>query len=623
MMNVFKFMKKVYKSNIILCLLFTLAGCYSDKGNYEYVDINRVNLYLNCGSSCVITRGETLNIKAQISFPDAADGKGDSDRLIFNWYLGGYSANEAEREKYLLKGEEWQSSEVSWTPDRLMTNESLLVEVYDPVTEIRYFAGTKVTVKSEYDAWGVLVLSEKENGKSMFSYIKWKPEDLKDLNSAEVMANITRSGNVMTSYTEYPDVFYNDYGTDLPAGPISLSEHYNADKTSVANVLVLTENGAIDLSGRDFSIDPIESLEKQFTGGSYPAGMNYISEAEMMTRVDLVTDQDGHIYTRIRNTNKLFHSGNFLNSRLSLNGEEVSGAHLYMHPHSTSPNACIVHDDNRNRLFAVLDSGASVEFDLQETDIAAGHSFPINDASVPTSADGSENMYLKASDLSAAEKIFHVGFSVDAAHRTSYQSTFVVFKRGRRYFLEELWISRVALGRGNFEFNVTKSRIEEIKGLPGDPVDMYISPYTYVSTTEGEAPMGLNPYMMIAVGNQIYVYSMDPSLRTNPVIPYFNAPLRANVVDVDGDALYGKWWLAAGLDDGSVIVINMRTPSYSPNRVVFYDSKKEMYNATTSAGLPQESDKTPLNLGKVKSVCLKRGGTGGGNAEIWSVATID
>lgn len=603
-------MKKGYISNIFLCLLLCLTGCYSDKGNYDYVDINKVNVYLNCGSSCVITKGETLNIKAQVSFPDAVDGEGDRDRLEYSWYLGGYPDG-------LLEGEQWRSPEITWTPDRLMTNETLLVEVHDPVTDIRYFAGTQVTVKAVYDAWGVLVLSEKENGKSMLSYIKWKQEDLKDLEAAQPSLGTenARSGKLMTSYTEYVDAFSKENGgADLPAGPISLREHYNADKTSVANIMVLTENGAIDISGKDFLVDPIGSLDKVFIGGSYPEGMDYAAESMMMTRVDLVTDQQGHVYTRIRNTNQLFHTGMFLGNRLTFEGEEVSGAHLYMHPHSTNPNACAVYDENAKKLFFVLDSGAAVEAGLMEGDAAAGHSFPILDSTTPSSDDGSGNMYVSPSDMSGVEKVFYVGYSVDALETTRYNSTIIFFKRDGRYFLEELWISRTFYGRGQLEFNVTRSRIEEIKGLPGDPSDLYLSPYMYL--TNSKFPETLNPYMMIAVGNQVYVY--NTTNRTSPVYAYFKQPLRAGIVSVSGEDWYGRWWLAMGLDDGSVIVINTRTPGFSANRVVLYDSKKELYNATTTAGVKQETDRDPVTFGKIKSVWLKRGGSGWSNG-IFSV----
>lgn len=600
-------MKNRYIYNIFLGLALCLTGCYSDKGNYEYVDINKVDVYLSCGSACTITKGETLKIKAQISFPS---GSGDSDRLEYQWYLGGYPDGK-------LEGEEWRSPEIVWTPDRLMTKETLLIEVHDPVTDIRYFAGTQVTVKAIYDAWGVLVLSEKENGNSMLSYIKWNQENLTDLETAEPSASTqnARSGKLMKSYTEYLDAFSKENGgKDLPAGPISLREHFCADKSSVANILVLTENGAIDVSGKDFTEDPVGSIENVFDGGQYPAGMDYISEAMMMTRVDLVTDPQGHVYTRIRNTNQLFHSGKFLTQRLSYEGEEVSGAHLYMHPHSTNPNACAVYDENAKRLFFVLDTGAAVEAGLMEGDAAAGHSFPIKDSTTPSSEDGSVSMYVSPSDMSAVDKVFYVGYSVDALETTRYNSTIIIFKRDGRYFLEELWISRTFYGRGQIEFNVTQSRIEEIKGLPGDPSDLYLSPYIYLINTKFSET--LNPYMMIAVGNQIYVYNI--SNRTNPVYSYFSEPLRSKVVTVDGEDWFGRWWLAVGLEDGSVIVINTRTPGLSANRVVLYDSKKEMYNATTKAGVQQETDRDVVTFGKIKKVWLKRGGSGWSNG-IFSV----
>ncbi|MGN0188817.1 MAG: PKD-like family lipoprotein, partial [Candidatus Cryptobacteroides sp.] len=551
-------MKNRYISYVFLSLLsLCLAGCYADKGNYDYVDINKVNVYLSCGGSYTITIGETISIKAEISFPE---GNGDRDRLEFQWYLGNYPDDAVEG---------WNSPELEWTPDELMSKKTLLLEVHDPVTGIRYFAGTQITVQAIYDAYGVLVLSEKENGKSMLSYIKWKPDSVADVENLEPSASMEngRDARLMRSYTEYPDVFFAENGTDLPEGPVSIHEHFCADKTSVAQLLILTRNGAVDISGKTFKVDPIGSLDKVFADGKYPDGMDYVKEARFMTRVDLVTDQDGHIYTRIRNTNQLFHSGRFLTNRLQYLGEEeVSDAHLYMHPYSISPNACIVHDNNAKRLFFVCDTGASVEWDLQEGDVAAGHSFAISDPTKPSSQDGTEAMYVKASDLSAADEIISVGYSAGWPVR-EYTSTFVLFKRDGRYFLEEMWIARTNLGRGNFEFNVTRSRIEEIKGLPGDPVDLYISPYVYYYA---------NPYIMLAVGNQVYVYDLEN--RTLPASAYFTEPLRADIVSLSGEDRYYLWWLALGLSDGSVVVVNTRNARYTRNRMVLYDSKKQMYN---------------------------------------------
>lgn len=167
-----------------------------------------------------------------------------------------------------------------------------------------------------------------------------------------------------------------------------------------------------------------------------------------------------------------------------------------------------------------------------------------------------------------------------------------------------MWISRTNFGRGNFEYKVTNARIEEIKGLPGDPDALYVSPYVY-----NTYPC---PYAMLAVGDQLYVY--DLRNRTLPVSAYFDKPLRANIISLSGEGNYNMWWTALGLDDGSVIVVNMKDVRYQANKCVVYDSKKMMYNATSSAGVMQETDRTPMELGKIVDVWFKRRGDG-----IWSV----
>ena len=579
---------------ILLCaVLMTVQGCYKDKGNYDYHDVNSLTVTLDCPTPYNLTMGETVRIHPSLHF---ASGNGNSDRLEYRWYLGSY-------EGYTEDG--WNTLDFEWTPDRLVDSETLLLVVTDPVTGIQSFAGVVLSVKAIYDAYGVIVLTEKENGKSGLSFIKWKSDDVKWVTDVDPESSI--NGRIMPTYEEYPDVYFTENGEDLPAGPIGLHEHYCDDKTTVGQILVMTEGGAVDISGKTFRKDPVGTLENVFTDGSYPDGMRYVSEAMMMSRVDLVTDQDGHVYTRVKNTSKLFHSGKFLGRRLEFDGSEVSGCSLYMHPFSISPNACVLYDGKSKRMFHVCDSGASVEWDMQEGDVAAGHSFPIldvDDRKKITSDDGSEDMYVSPEDMSAVDKVISIGFSTSNPVR-SYNSTLLMFRRAGRYFLQEMWISRTNFGRGNFEFKVTRARIEEIKGLPGDPADLYISPYAYYDE---------NPYAMFAVGRQLYTY--DLINRTLPVSAYFSKDLRADIVAVSGEDNYYEWWTALGLDDGSVIVVNSRDARYSRNHCVLYDSRKEMYNATSGSGVKQENDRTPLEMGRIVDVWFKRRGGG-----IWSVSS--
>lgn len=322
-------------------LVLGLHGCYADKGNYEYHDANELSINLNCANPYNITSGETISIHPKLNF---ASGEGNAERLEYRWYIGS------------LEGEtrdEWNTLDFEWTPEELIDKKTLLLVVTDPVTGIQTFAGTTVNVRAVYDAYGVIVLSEKENGKSSLSFIKWKSEDVAGIAGLEEDNN--NPGMVMKTYVEYPDLYYTENGEDLPAGPVGIHEHYCADNTTVGQILVMTKGGAIDINGKTFKKDPVGSIEAVFQGGAYPEGMDYISQAMMMTRVDLVSDQDGHIYTRVKNSNKLFHSGKFLGNKLEFEGEPVSGCSLYMHPFSISPNACVVYDSVRKRMFHVCD----------------------------------------------------------------------------------------------------------------------------------------------------------------------------------------------------------------------------------------------------------------------------
>ena len=149
----------ILKTMAVLALFQVLQGCYKDKGNYEYHDANALSINLNCANPYNITRGETISIHPKLNF---VSGEGDAERLEYRWYLGS------------LEGEtrdEWNTLDFEWTPDELIDKKTLLLVVTDPVTDIQTFAGITVNVKAVYDADGVLVLSEKENGKSCLSFI--------------------------------------------------------------------------------------------------------------------------------------------------------------------------------------------------------------------------------------------------------------------------------------------------------------------------------------------------------------------------------------------------------------------------------------------------------------------
>lgn len=60
------------RTQFVICLLSALAvfaaGCYDDKGNYDYSDVNELVIDMNHAYTYSITLGETFELNPEIRF---------------------------------------------------------------------------------------------------------------------------------------------------------------------------------------------------------------------------------------------------------------------------------------------------------------------------------------------------------------------------------------------------------------------------------------------------------------------------------------------------------------------------------------------------------------------------
>lgn len=559
-------MKRFHKIFALLAVVTLVTACYKDKGNEDYRNIGEVIITFDeeekeTARNLVI--GDVLEIHPIISFKDDA---GSAEHLTYQWVLQDNDTDE------ITKPEDWNTRDLKWTASKLIRSSNLWLVVTDTRTQIEYRNKLTCMISSPFATYGVMVLGEKA-GKTQFSFIK-------------------SSGSNFAEFTEYQGIFASENGKTLPDGPLLIHEHFCKDSATKGQLLLMTRDGAVDIGGMDFKRDV--TAEDIFDGGTYPAEVEYMSDAMFMSRIDLIADQDGHVYSRMKGTVDLFHSGYFLHDKLALDGETLEGCRFIMAPFSTFC-ACLVHDTAKKRLLLITDSGAgNGAFD--DPGLAnAGQ--PKALTYTATQLEQLPEGFVRVDDLSSVN-VLSIGYNRDYSWGAERAYT-IIFERGGELFCQEFTIERTYYYS---TFSLGNPKIQKIQGLPGtDPSCILVQPYR-----------DNNAFVYFAFGNKLWIYDVQSNLSYPWVKPY-----RANIVDMDAEN-YRSRFLALALDDGSVIIQNAETCHYEKNQTYLYDSKRELLPPPPGEGKePGEwIDRDPIDLGTIKDICFKRNSGNG-----WDVNT--
>ena len=106
----------------------------------------------------------------------------------------------------------------------------------------------------------------------------------------------------------------------------------------------------VDLDG--FAFQKEITIDEAFANNALPADFKPINTMSMK-RVDLIENYDGKIFSRVKPNDQLFHSSSYLQTPVTLDGEE-----LHAHIHLSTFVYCgfaTLHDFENNRLVLVLD----------------------------------------------------------------------------------------------------------------------------------------------------------------------------------------------------------------------------------------------------------------------------
>lgn len=542
-------MKIIYITFLFL-VTFNFICCYDDKGNYEYKQVNDIEIsFPDYNFEQVI--GETFKLypKFTYKYKDTANLN-----LSYKWAIG-------ER----VIGENRQ---LVWQVD---TNEQVEIALY--VTNIDdnmvYMGSTIVRPTSIYTWYNsYLVLSEK-NGKSILSFVRY--DEKEDASGETIYDEFDRP--VLVNQV-YEDIYYNENKDELGSKPLFIQEHIAKIFPSEGHVIVFQEGGqgSVDLDGTSMKKDIL--LVESFSKGSYPADF-HPTNAEMMTYTHLIENHDGKIYSKIKESYKLFQSGYYIHTPLMFENKEIR-AHIINSVLANDKPYTLLHsigttENPENRLLLVHD----LQYSFTDVNVSG------KVVALPKPTKGWPENFRPLTDLGNCQVINISQYNTGNTKKPGY--TMFLKNSDGSYQYQAFELER--------EYSGEKLSYPK-KTIAGKEQEMLISfPITSPIPLEECVFCNIasrqNEYIFIAYGKDIYF--LDRTSPENGIRHYYTC--KANVVDMDGREHYGEQ-LFVGLDNGGVLLLNSNNAK----------------NITTNAEKFRWESGPEVDLGKIVDVTLKVGG---------------
>ncbi|SEW02018.1 PKD-like family lipoprotein [Chitinophaga arvensicola] len=240
-----------------------LNGCIKDKGNYDLLTGNKVDVkYAN--PSVVLYVGDTLRLDPVRTFSNPAD-TADFDH---KWYANGKFYSDKPRLELAA------TETAGYTFAYYMTDRKSGI-TYSPAVYLT------VSISSRYiQNWGILY---------------------QDANGNTELAHVNPDANG-TTYTNYTGLYQKANGVPAGTQPVKM-RYYNMRGTPCLFVIQKGAPGALDLSAADMKKKLVVS--QSFTQGNAPADFEAVDMAFYNT-ADMVVTKSGDVYGRFFNGAAVF-----------------------------------------------------------------------------------------------------------------------------------------------------------------------------------------------------------------------------------------------------------------------------------------------------------------------------
>ena len=179
---------------LLLSLIMVLGSCYSDKGNYDYEDVNEITVDLG-GAKYTYVVGNVAKLEPTLTFATREIAESE---LEYNWTLNG----EFVSDKRVLE----------FTVEKIASQVECQLRVTNPKTGLTYIGRTAMDFTQKYNLYGWLVLSKDEQA----SYLNF----------------MTATGTDSQIYEEHLKVYQEQNRETLPKETLGLLEHFRSGGSS-------------------------------------------------------------------------------------------------------------------------------------------------------------------------------------------------------------------------------------------------------------------------------------------------------------------------------------------------------------------------------------------------------
>jgi hypothetical protein len=492
----------------VAVFLFMVTACYEDKGNYDYKEMNDIEITVEMpDENTSFALGDLVVCTPQLAF---ALGQ-ENTNLGYEWSFAGKVISHTRN--------------LEWVADTIASNKMLQLAVLDQNTGVTYFGYTDISVTSRYATDGWVVLSEK-NGNSSLSFIR-------HTSGLSAPAEVTK------------DIYRMINGRPMGTGPVSVYPHWTTrwgGEDNVSWVWVAQKGGesALEVSGSSYQQQT--TLVPMFLKQTYPEG--FVPAAVMDLQIlSLAIGEDGTIYTRVKDANLLFNTGRFIDRPLTSDdkGELKVDGSMIAYGRFDCQGGLLCYDKNSGQYLHISDY---VHWDGKPR---AGKALPLK-VDEGDYKDGD----VRLNDMSGY-KVHYVGVAYNEDHSYSpmpYMAVIENLTTGKFYlqkFSVDNYDGSMKAMPAKFESQEEMKNLERV--IDGSSKNCFT-----LSRYQNDAP-----YMFISKDNMLYLYFID----NNTLYPC--AQFESVITSMDMN-IYSSRVLTVGLENGDVIMLKgIRSADGEPN----------------------------------------------------------
>lgn len=497
------------KQKIILfvCLISLFcSSCYEDKGNYDYKNLLKVNivefLVEKDGEEVVeqlliVKSGTVIKARPVLSFSK----ENATLNFAYTWI---YKDQVIGKEQ----GLNWKTEEVGIG--------SVVLDVEDLDNGNHFRGSFSIRIEDRYKGSGFLILSEKE-GSPCLSFLEGSYSE--NTTGFKPLIGLYRLENEKT----------------LPNDVFKIHEHFRKHDLRDTQIMAVCETDLVDINAYSFK-------EENRAAEMFMSGVPKISDAMFMQWVDIVTDEKGRIYRRIKSTNELFHSNRFLPEPVEDENKQVlEGISIIPGDMGGSKNYCLLYDNKKKRYLVISD---------WKNTFGEGQTL----GKIMVAMYNEEKWPDKFTPLDNMEGYNRIYTGYHFYTRKSYYTEneyFSIIEKEGTYYYQHFEVNRDYSTGANYISNGKQGEMFGLGNIMKE--DSQISLLRYSEGWDSS----VHPYILISSGNSLYLYDITvqgdtPSTEQVQKLYEFESP----IVAMDGECISGVQ-LGVGLENGAFYVLNM------------------------------------------------------------------